>query len=71
MCQPRRVCSVDAAEVRTVSDVELLTPDERQRLVNERTSTDLTEIPHGLVARARADVRRLLVERGVIDDDDR
>ena len=60
---------MDAAEVRTVADVEQLTPDERQGLVNERTSTDLTEIPHGLVARARADVRRLLVERGVIDGD--
>lgn len=60
---------MDAAEVRTVADVEQLTPDERQRLVNERTSTDLTEIPHGLVARARADGRRLLVEGGVIDDD--
>ena len=45
---------MDAAEVRTVADVEQLTPDERQGLVNERTSTDLTEIPHGLVARARA-----------------
>lgn len=60
---------MDAVETRTAADVELLTPDERQRLVNERTSTDLSEIPDDFVARARTEGRRLLVERGVIDDD--
>jgi hypothetical protein len=59
--------AVGAAEIRTVSDVERLTPEERQQLVNERTSTDLTDVPDDFVERARADGRRLLVERGVID----
>jgi len=59
---------MDAAEIRTAVDVERLTPDERQRLVNDRTSTDLSELPEEFVTRARADGRRLLVQHGVIDD---
>ena len=55
-------------EIRTVSDVERLTPDQRQQLVNERTSTDLSDVSDDFVERARADGRRLLVERGVIDE---
>jgi hypothetical protein len=42
-----------AAEIRTVTEVERLTPDERQQLVNERTSTDLSEVPDNFVERAR------------------
>jgi hypothetical protein len=57
-----------AAEIRTVSDVERLTPDQRQRLVNERTSTGLSDVPDEFVERVRADGRRLLVERGVLDE---
>ncbi len=57
-----------ASEIRTVSEVERLTPDQRQQLVNERTSTDLSDVPDDFVERARADGRRLLVERGVIDE---
>ena len=57
-----------AAEIRTVNDVERLTHDQRQELVNERTSTDLSDVPIEFVERARADGRRLLVERGVIDE---
>lgn len=57
-----------AAEIRTVAEVERLTPDQRHELVNERTSTDLSDVPDDFVARARADGRRLLVDRGVIDD---
>ena len=49
---------MDAAEVRTAAEVERLTPDERQRLVNERSSTDLSEVPEGLLAKARAEGRR-------------
>jgi hypothetical protein len=60
---------VGAAEIRTVNDVERLTPDQRQELVNERTSTDLSDVPHDFVERACADGRRLLVERGVIDEE--
>ena len=61
-------CVMGAAEIRTVTDVERLTPDQRQQLVNERTSTDLSDVPDDFVERARADGRRLLVERGVIDE---
>jgi hypothetical protein len=62
---------VDASEVRTAADVERLTPDERQQLVNERTSTDLTQISRDFLVRARAEGRRLLVEDDVIAADDR
>ncbi|MFT3851600.1 MAG: hypothetical protein QM733_02480 [Ilumatobacteraceae bacterium] len=58
---------MDAVEICTVADIERLTPDERQRLVNARTSTDLSSAPSDFVARARADGRRLLVERGIVD----
>lgn len=58
---------MDAAEVRTAAEVELLTPDERQRLVNKRTAADLAAVSPEFVARARADGRRLLVEQRVID----
>jgi hypothetical protein len=61
---------VDAAEVRKAAEVERLTPDERQRLVNERTSTDLSQISEDFVARARAEGRRLLVERNAVAADD-
>jgi hypothetical protein len=60
---------MDAAEVRKAAEVERLTPDERQRLVNERTYTDLSQIPEDFVAKARAEGRRLLVERDVIAAD--
>lgn len=60
---------MDAAELRTAGDVERLTPDERQRLVNERTSTDFSQISDDFVARARSDGRRLLIEHNVIDSD--
>ena len=60
---------MDAAEVRSAAEVERLTPDERQRLVNDRTSTDLSQIPEDFVVKARAEGRRLLIERNVIAAD--
>jgi hypothetical protein len=60
---------MDAAEVRTAAEVEQLAPDERQRLVNERSSTDLSEVPEEFAAKARAEGRRLLVARNVIAAD--
>ncbi len=57
-----------ASELCTVVHVERLTSDRRQQLVNERTSTDLSDVSNEFVERARADGRRLLVERGVIDE---
>jgi hypothetical protein len=57
------------AELRTAADVERLTPNERQRLINERTSTDLSQVSDDFVVRARSDGRRLLIEHNVIDAD--
>jgi hypothetical protein len=57
-------------EVRTAAELERLTPDERQRLVNERSSTDLDQISQDFVGKARAEGRRLLVEHNVIAADD-
>jgi hypothetical protein len=47
---------VDAAEVRSATEVERLTPDERQQLLNDRTSTDLSQIAEDFVAKARPKV---------------
>ena len=66
--QARSIGVMGPAEIRTVTDVERLTPDQRHQLVNERTSTDLSDVPDDFVERVRADGRRLLVERGVLDE---
>ena len=56
--------------MRTAAEVERLTPDERQRLVNERSSTDLNQTSEDFVGRARAEGRRLFIEHNVIAADD-
>jgi hypothetical protein len=61
---------MDAAQVCTAAEIDRLTPDERQRLVNEQSSTDLSDVPEQFVAKSRAEGRRLLVERNVIAADD-
>ena len=61
---------MDAAEVRTAVELEQLTPDERQRLINERTALDLSTVPAEFVARARSEGRRLLVESHVIESEE-
>lgn len=52
----------------TAAELERLTPDERQRLLNERviTNQDLSQVPPEFLARVRATGRVLLEERGVI-----
>jgi hypothetical protein len=60
--------TMDAVEVHSAADVERLSPDERQRLVDTNTSTDLSGVPAEFVAKARAQGRRLLVERGLITE---
>jgi hypothetical protein len=50
----------------TAAELERLTPDERQRLLNERVITDLSQVPPEFLARVRATGRVLLEERGVI-----
>jgi hypothetical protein len=50
----------------TAAELELLTPDERHRVVAEGFVTDLSTLPPEFVARIRETGRRLLEERGVI-----
>jgi hypothetical protein len=54
---------VDAAEIRKASEVELLTPDERQQLLNDRVVTDLAAVPPEFVARVRAKGKTLVESR--------
>jgi hypothetical protein len=56
------------AEIWTVTEVERLTQAQRHQLVNDRTSTDLSDVPDDFLERARADGRRLLVECSIIDE---
>ncbi len=49
----------------------MLTPDERQRLFNERVVTNLDDVVPEFLARARAEGRRLLEERRVVDPETR
>ena len=50
----------------TAVELERLTPDERQRLLDERVVTDLSELPPAFVAKVRAKGRALLEARGDI-----
>lgn len=50
----------------TAAELERLTPEERQRLLNERVVTDLSEVPPEFLARVRAKGRALLEERGLV-----
>jgi len=50
----------------TAAELEQLTPEERQRLLNERVVTDLSKVPPEFLARVRAKGRDLLEERGLI-----
>ena len=58
-----RVKRVDAAEIRKASEVELLTPDERQQLWNDRVVTDLGAVPAEFLARVRAKGKTLVESR--------
>lgn len=50
----------------TAAELEQLTPDERQRLLNERVVTDLSEVSPEFLAKVRTKGRTLLEERGLI-----
>lgn len=53
-------------KVWTAAELEKLTPDERQRLLNERVITDLSQVSPEFLARVRTKGRALLEERGII-----
>lgn len=50
----------------TAAELEQLTPEERQRLLDERVITDLSQVSPEFLARVRSTGRALLEERGVI-----
>lgn len=50
----------------TAAELERLTSEDRQRLLDERVITDLSQVPPEFLARFRATGRVLLEERGVI-----
>jgi hypothetical protein len=58
---------MDADAICTVTDLERMTPDQRYRLVHDRTSTDLSDVAADFLERARFDGRHLLVQRGVVE----
>jgi len=53
----------------TAAELELLTPDERDRVLKDGMVMDLSELPDDYVARIRAKGRALLEERGIITTD--
>ena len=61
---------MDGEKLWTASEIELLTPDERYQLFNDRVVTDLSTLPPDYLARIRAKGRALLDERGVLDNQD-
>ena len=63
------VVFVDEGEIRKAADVELLTPDERQRLLNERVVTDLSTVSPEFLARVRQKGRALLESRNAVGSD--
>jgi hypothetical protein len=60
---------VDAAEIRTAAEVERLTPDERQRLLNDRVITSSPTCRHSFLARARPRGKALLEARQALGPD--
>jgi hypothetical protein len=58
---------VDAREILTAAEVELLSPDERQRLFNEHIVNSIDDVPTEFRERIRAKGRQLLEDRGLID----
>lgn len=70
--EPRRTRAryrVGVADERilTAAELELMTPDERQRLFNERVITDLSQVDPEFLAKVRAKARELHAERTATD----
>lgn len=51
----------------TAAELELMTPDERHRLFNERVITDLSQVDPEFLAQVRAKARALHEERTSVD----
>lgn len=63
-----RLEHVDASEIRTAAEVELLSPDERQRLFNDHVISSIDDVPAEFRARIRTRGRQLLKDRGLLDN---
>jgi hypothetical protein len=55
----------------TIDEVEMLSPAERLRLLEERTVTDLSQVDPRLLERIRADAVEALTKRQSLDDSER
>jgi hypothetical protein len=55
----------------SAAELEKLSPDERAKLVDERSGADLSDLDPGFRARVEETGRRLLEERGLLDSDRR
>ncbi|MDZ7733916.1 MAG: hypothetical protein U5R31_13380 [Acidimicrobiia bacterium] len=55
----------------SAEELEQLTPDERAKLVNERSTTDLSDLDPDFRARVEEKGRRLVEERGLLDPEHR
>lgn len=62
---------MDEREIKTAAEVELLSPDERARLVNERSGVDLADLDPDFRARVERTGRKLLDEHGLLEHDHR
>lgn len=60
------LCVVDEERVWSAEELERLTPEERQRLLDDRVITDLSQVPAEFLAKVMTDSRALLEERGLI-----
>lgn len=58
MTEPRRV---------TIEEYEMMSPDERMQLLNERMVTDLSQVDPEFLERSKADFRRALEKRQALD----
>ncbi len=59
---------MNPADVRTVQEVELMTPNERAQLVSDSFITDLSLVDPAFLARAREKGRALMEARGYSDN---
>lgn len=54
----------------TAAELERLSPEERQRIFDERIVTDLSTLPPEFVERIRAKAREIAIEHGLLPAED-
>jgi hypothetical protein len=58
-----------ANKIWTAAELELMTPDERARVINECIVTDLSTVAPEFLERVRTKGRQLMAERGILNND--